>query len=57
MDLKNFPVVPEREVFDEDWPNCPYLVSDKEYVLTNLNAAVWLLEHAEEIRLALKGKK
>jgi hypothetical protein len=54
--LKQMPAVNARRPFEDDKPD-GYLESDKDFIRNNEEAAVWLLEHAEEIRAALQVRK
>lgn len=51
--LKQMPAVKARRPFEDDQPD-GYLESDDDLIRSNKEAAVWLLEHAEEIRSALR---
>lgn len=53
--LKQMPAVNARRPFEDDKPD-GYLESDDDLIRNNKEAAVWLLEHAEELRSALSSK-
>ena len=50
--LASFPEVEDRELWDNNEPD-GYMESDSDFVIHNMEAAVWFLENAETIKKLL----
>ena len=50
--LASFPEVEDRELWDNYEPD-GYMESDSDFVIHNMEAAVWFLENAETIKKLL----